>query len=114
MNIDNYREIRKSFGLNKAQAGKLVNLSSVAVSRVEEGQVPPFVQYRELWVELSETRAEYIHKGATSMPRSRFSGTERQWVARESAIGYLLSQTLASNAKKSYNPAFSAMNQPKG
>lgn len=105
--------MRKSFNLTQADVGRFWNSSGLYISRIENGIVEVPEEYREMWVQMCEYRAECISKKVEHLPRSRFRGTEKQWIACKSAVGFVLCQYLASNAKLGYNPLFSQLNQPK-
>lgn len=113
MRLDDWAAVRESFSLTQGEVGHLINKSSLYISRIENGICDPPKGYKQMWIDMSEYREDCINRKVEHMPRARFRGTEKQWVAYKSAVGYVLCQYLASNARLGYNPLFSDMCQPK-
>ena len=113
MRLDDWRSVRESFNLSTAEVGRFINSSSCYVGKIEHGIVDVPAGYRQMWIDMCEYREECINKKVEHLPRCRFRGTEKQWAAYKSAVGYVLCQYLASNAKLGYNPMFSDMCQPR-
>ena len=112
MRLDDWVAVRESFNLTPADVGRLINSSSRHVCQIENGLIDPPEGYKQMWAEMCEYREECIRKRVEHLPRCRFRGTEKQWIAYKSAVGFVLCRYLAMNSKYGYNPLFSELNQP--